>query len=117
MGDDGSLSALLLAIAVPLVVGFGVVSVARWRPRTVAALVCAVVAAGVGVVWSATATANADDPEVGWRWVRVGTLLLACGIPAWALVVIARERKGEWIGPRGASEWGQVLFGYLLLCW
>jgi hypothetical protein len=53
--------------------------------------------------------------EVG-RWCfAVGGVAVTLGLPALPLVAVARERKGELIGPIGV-QWVIVLFGYFLAC-
>jgi hypothetical protein len=114
--DRALIFGLFLPTAVTFAVGFAVVAAARRRPQTTAAVVGVAVAAGVAALWSAPRVVDAHGPEAGWKFLLAGAGLVVLGIPAWVLVVIARQPNGPTLGPLTVREWMGALAGYWLFC-
>jgi hypothetical protein len=106
---------VLSQVAIVLI-GLAVLRAARTRPRTIAAALSVLIVAGLAGVWFGS-EAIANDPESWPGWYRGGLALVVLGCPALLLVPIACAPNEAGVGPRGAKEWAQAAFGYLVACW
>lgn len=113
--DQRALVSLLGLNVLAVLIALIGVWVARHRPRVVGTLIGLAVAAGAGLVWYGGHRAQ-DDFESGQAWFRAGLAVLVYSIPA-GLLVAARERVGEGIGPVGARDWARTVGYYLAGCW
>src|SRR4051794_1136487 len=117
MAEVGELLAALARLAVVPLVGYAVVRLARWRPRRAAAVLLAVVAAGVAALAYAKVdgftvrpdTRAIDFASEAGRWsYTVGGVVTVLAVPALPLVAVARARNGDVTGPVG-GQWVVVL--------
>jgi hypothetical protein len=108
----------LLVFLIPsvliLLVGFAVLRTARRRPRTVAAFIGIVVAAGLATIAYAALAAGIDRTG---RWLAVGLALVVAGCPAWLLVYPGGPERGKAVGSGGTADVVKVLLAYLSACW
>jgi hypothetical protein len=111
-------------IALVPLLGYCIVRLARRWPRGALILLLAALAVGGGALVFAWHEGFRVSPETRkmvfqsetGRWCfAVGGVVVTLGLPALPLVAVARERKGEMIGPIGV-QWVIVLFGYFLAC-
>jgi hypothetical protein len=118
------LSMALLRIALVPLLGYCIVRLARRWPRGTLILLLAALAVGVGALvfaWHGGFSVSPDTRKMEFqsqagRWCfAVGGVAVTLGLPALPLIAVARERKGETIGPTGV-QWVIVLFGYFLAC-
>jgi hypothetical protein len=124
MEDFGQLLAALMQIALIPLLAYAIVRLARRWPRATLALILAVVAVGAGALGYACHDGVSVPPdtrkmafqsEMGRRCFAIGGVGVTLGLPALALVAVARSRNGEAIGPVGA-QWVAVLFAYFMAC-
>lgn len=118
------LLAALMRIALVPLLGYAILRLARRWPRATLALLLAIVAAGAGALGFAwhdgfrvplNTRKMAFHSEAG-RWCfAIGGVGVMLGLPALPLVIVARARNGQAIGPVGV-QWVAVLFGYFMAC-
>jgi hypothetical protein len=124
MEDWVQLFLAVTRIALIPLLGYCIVRLARLWPRGTLILLLAALAVGAGALVYAWHEGFRVSPEtrkmvfqseVG-RWCfAIGGVAVTLGLPAVSLIAVARERKGERIGPMGV-QWVIVLFGYFIAC-
>jgi hypothetical protein len=103
VSNDGMLFFVALQIGVVLV-GFLGLRLASRRPRVLAVLIGSILAAGFGLIWYGSTTAD-DNYEAGRRLFQAGFIGVLFALPALVLFTPGRRRTGDRVGPVGIRDW------------